>query len=339
MDKKIVSNKKIFITGGTGFIGSSIVDRLVDNNEIIIYDNFNKNYIKNTELSKHPNVTIIHGDVLDYESLHKAIVDFQCEIIIHLAAILGVETVISDPVSTIETNLIGAINILKISRDLNSLERFINFSTSEVYGTYSYKMHEKESTMVGPSGEARWLYALSKLATDHLALSYYKKYSIPATSIRPFNIYGPRRGEAALYRFIDWSLNNKDIIIHGDGDQIRSWCYIDDFVDAIELCLLNDNSVGEIFNIGNPKCTTTILSLAELVIRLADSKSKIKFIDKPYEDIELRIPSIERAKVSLGYNPKIDLSTGIQNTIEWYKSNQKSISIDPSRDLVAKEKY
>ena len=189
-----LSNKRLFITGGTGFIGSSIAERLIENNHITVYDNFNKNLIENTPLFNHPNLTVINGDVLDYDKMSDAFAGHDVDIIIHLAAILGVETVISDPVRTMETNLMGAMNILNIANTVGTIEHFINFSTSEVYGAYSYKLSEGDSTSVGRAGEARWLYALSKLATDHLALSYYKKYSLPVTSVRPFNIYGPRRG-------------------------------------------------------------------------------------------------------------------------------------------------
>ena len=173
---------------------------------------------------------------------------------------------------------------------------------------------------MGAVGEARWTYAISKLAGEHLAHSYYKEFGLPVISLRPFNIYGPGQvGEGAIHAFVTRALKNEDILIHGDGDQIRSWCYVDDIVDGILLCLEKREAIGEVFNIGNPKGTITILSLAQKIVDICESKSKIVFVPKSYIDVELRIPRIEKAKKILGYEPKIDLDKGIKRTIEWYK--------------------
>jgi len=318
----MIESKKIFLTGGAGFIGLHLVERLIEKNEIVIYDNFRRNTLSQTALSKHPNLKVINGDVLDLDNLEKAMVGSNY--VIHMAAVLGVTAVIKKPVETMETNISGCINVLKAASKLKNLDRFVNFSTSEVYGSYSYKFGEGVPTTIGSVGEARWVYALSKLATDHLALSYYTQYGLPALSVRPFNVYGPRRGEAAFYKFIDSALNGKDITVHGDGDQIRSWCFIDDFVDGIILCLENESSVGEVFNLGNPKGTITILNLAEKIKYITDSKSNIVHVEKPYVDIELRIPSIDKSRELLSFNPKISLDEGIRRTIAWYQNNKET---------------
>lgn len=313
-----IKDKKIFVTGGAGFIGTSLIKRLINDNEIVIYDNFHRNSLKNTNLEKHPNIKTIKGDVLDFEKLRNSIKG--ADIVIHMAAIAGIDTVIKSPVTTMKVNMIGTSNVLEATMTLNKIERFIDFSTSEVFGSYAYKSEEKDSTNLQPVGEARWVYATSKLAGEHLAHSYHKEFGLPTISVRPFNIYGPGQvGEGAIHVFIKRAINNQTIKIHGDGDQIRSWCYIDDMVDAILLCLTKDEAIGEVFNIGNPRGTMTVLSLAEKIKYLANSKSKIVYVSKNYIDVELRVPGIEKARKILGFEPRVDLDEGIRRTIEWYQ--------------------
>jgi UDP-glucuronate decarboxylase len=161
---------------------------------------------------------------------------------------------------------------------------------------------------------------VSKLAGEHLTYSYHKQYGLRSVTVRPFNVYGPGQvGEGAIHHFVVRAIRNQPLIIHGDGDQIRSWCYIDDMVDGILLCLEKEEAIGEVFNIGNPRVTITILGLAEKVIQLAGSSSQIIHVPKKYVDVELRIPSIEKARTLLGFEPKVDLNEGIKRTIEWYK--------------------
>jgi UDP-glucuronate decarboxylase len=219
-----------------------------------------------------------------------------------------------------KVNMIGTYNVLEAAMKQDNVERFIDFSTSEVYGSYAYKLGEGDTTTMGAVGEARWTYAISKLAGEHLAHSYYKEFGLPVVSLRPFNIYGPMQvGEGAIHTFITRALKNEDILIHGDGDQIRSWCYVDDIVQGILLCLEKREAMGHVFNIGNPKGTITILSLAQKIVDICESKSKIVFVTKTFVDVELRIPDIEKAKKILGYGPKVDLDEGLKRTIEWYK--------------------
>jgi len=313
-----IENKKIFMTGGAGFIGTALITRLIEANEIVVYDTLQRNALKETNLLNHPNLTLIQGNVLDGEKVKEAIDDSN--VIIHLAAIAGIDTVIKSPTITMKVNMIGTYNVLEAAMRLDNIERFVNFSTSEVYGSYAYKLQEGDTTTMGAVGEARWTYAISKLAGEHLAYSYYKEFGLPVVSLRPFNIYGPGQvGEGAIHAFVTRALKNEDIQIHGEGDQIRSWCYIDDIVDAILLCIEKREAIGEVFNIGNPRGTITILSLAQKIVDLCESKSKIVFVPKLYADVELRIPSIEKAEKVLRYRPKIDLDEGLKRTIEWYK--------------------
>lgn len=318
-----IKNKRILLTGGAGFIGSTLAERLIGNNEILIYDNFSRDSLKYKKL-KTGDLKIICDDVLNFDSLRKACEDFKPEIVIHLAAIAGIDTVIIDPVKTLDVNINGTLNLLRaLKKYSGKLERFLDFSTSEVLGAYAYKSNEKSQTNFAPVGEGRWTYSISKVTGEHLVHSFYKQHGYPCVTIRPFNIYGPGQvGEGAIQIFIKNVVKGKNIEIHGEGDQIRSWCYIDDMVDGIDLCLTNKKAVGEVINIGNPKGTITISSLAEKIVLLCKSKSKIVYIPKNYVDVELRIPSIEKAKDLLGFNPKVDLNEGIIRTYKWYSKNK-----------------
>jgi dTDP-glucose 4,6-dehydratase len=203
----------------------------------------------------------------------------------------------------------------------NEIDRFIDFSTSEVFGSYAYKVDEASTTNLAPVGEARWTYSVSKLAGEHLTHSYHKEHNLKSVSIRPFNVYGPGQvGEGAIHQFIIRAIKGEQIQIHGDGDQIRSWCYIDDFVEGVVLCLDKDEAIGNSFNIGNPRGTVTISMLARFIKEISDSNSEIIYVPKNYVDVELRIPSIEKARELLGFSPKFDLASGLKITIDWYKS-------------------
>lgn len=322
----MLKGKTFFITGGAGFIGTALVRCIIDENRIIVYDNLSRNSLLNSGLCDHPNLTVIRGDVLDYEHL-KSSIPSTVDMVLHMAAIAGIDTVIKDPVKTLEVNAIGSYHLLKALRELElvrHIQRFVYFSTSEVFGIEAYRVSESSPTNLQPVGEARWTYAVSKLMGEHLTHSYYKRFGLSAVTIRPFNVYGPGQvGEGAIHQFVRRAIRNEPLIIHGEGDQIRSWCYIDDMVDGILLCLERESAVGEVFNIGNPRGTITILRLAEKIVQLAGSSSQIVHVPKPYVDVELRIPDIDKARTVLGFEPKVDLNEGLRRTIEWYRSMSK----------------
>ncbi len=315
----MIEGKKIVLTGGAGFIGSHLVERLYKHNQIHVFDLLRRNALEPTGLADHPNVHLVQGDVRDREAL-----DEVCEgadIVVHLASIAGVDTVLKNPVLTMEVSLIGTYNVLEACRRrAPNLQRFVDFSTSEVFGRYAYKVAEADATSLGAVGEARWTYAVSKLASEHLALNYHKQYGIPAVSIRPFNIYGPRQvGEGAIHQFVVRALRHEDLQIHNDGSQIRAWCYIDDIVDGIMLALEHPKAPGQAFNIGNPRSTVTIYNLARQIVRLCSSSSSMKFVQWGNTDVELRIPDISKAREILGFEPKVDLEEGLLRTILWYR--------------------
>jgi UDP-glucose 4-epimerase len=316
----MIRNKKIFITGGAGFIASTLISKLVEDNEIIVYDNFHRDTITSTGLADHKNVTIVKGDVLDLAAMTEAM--RGCNTVIHAAGIAGIDTVVKHPVKTMQVNMIGTANMLEAARVNKVSYRIIEFSTSEVFGSMAFRSTEKDETVAGSAGEARWTYAVSKLAGEHLAKAYHTQYDLPVVTVRPFNVYGPgQTGEGAIQIFISKALKDEMITIHGDGAQIRAWCYVDDFVDCILRCLKSDNAVGESFNIGNPRAVITILGLAQAVCRVLNSKSEITFVPELSADIAIRIPSVKKCSDLLSFSAKVDLDEGIQNTAVWIKEN------------------
>ena len=314
----MIQNKKIFITGGAGFIGSTLIGRLIDNNQITVYDDFRRDALHNKSYVDHLNLTIIKGDVLNIKRLRKAIQGSQ--IVVHCAAIAGIDTVILKPTETMRVNMIGTANVLEAVKGLDGLERFVDFSTSEVFGQSAFRADESHETHVGVVGEARWTYAVSKLAGEHLTKAYNQEFGIPTVTLRPFNIYGPGQiGEGALKIFIQRALKNKTIEIHGDGNQIRAWCYIDDFIDGLILAMVHPKAIGESFNIGNAKDVLTIYGLAQMVVRVLKSPSNIIFVDSNSPDVELRVPSIFKAKELIGFESTINLEEGLKYTADFYK--------------------
>ena len=184
----------------------------------------------------------------------------------------------------------------------------------------AFKSSETDQAVAGSAGEARWTYAVSKLAGEHLAQAYHSQYNLPTITVRPFNVYGPgQTGEGAIQIFIKKALKNETIHIDGDGSQIRAWCYVDDFVNCILKCLDNPKAVGQSFNIGNARAVITILGLAQLVCRVLNSKSKIVFDPPLSADIAIRIPSVTKTEEVLGFKAKVDLEEGVLRTSEWLK--------------------
>ena len=228
----MLKNQHIFITGGTGFIGSTLAGRLIENNKVIIYDNLTRNSLRDKPYKNHPNLNLIPGDILDCKKLKNCMAGSRY--IIHCAAIAGVDSVIEHPVGTMRVNLLGSANVLKAAEQLENCERVICFSTSEVFGQYSFHNDEADSIKLKQTGEARWTYAISKLFEEYLATAYFIEKKLPIVVLRPFNIYGPGQiGEGAIRIFIQQAIQNQPLKIHGDGTQIRAWCYIDDMIDAV----------------------------------------------------------------------------------------------------------
>jgi len=320
----LIEGKKIFITGGAGFIANTLIKNLLDRNEIVAYDNFHRDTLTGSGYDTHANLTIVKGDVLDADALTAAM--RGADIVVHAAAIAGIDTVIKDPVKTMRVNMIGTANTLEAARINEVRDRVVDFSTSEVFGSMAFRASEEQETVAGSAGEARWVYAVSKLAGEHLAHSYFRQFGLPVVTIRPFNVYGPgQTGEGAISVMINKALRNETIFINGDGNQIRAWCYVDDFVECLMQCVENPAAIGQSFNIGNARAVITILGLAQTICRVLDSKSKIEFRPPLSADIAIRIPSVQKTEEVLGFKAKIDLEEGILKTAEYFEHQMAAV--------------
>jgi nucleoside-diphosphate-sugar epimerase len=321
-----LSGKRIVLTGGAGFIGTTLARLLVDENELVVLDNLHRDALTGTDLLEHPNLDFRQADVLDAATVEEVV--GGATHIVHLAGIAGVDTVLESPVRTMRVNMIGTYNVLEGAlATKGSLERLIEFSTSEVFGSYAYKVAETHVTSMGSVGEARWTYAVSKLAGEHMAIAYHDELGLPTVSVRPFNVYGPGQiGGGAIRAFIEAALAGDDLVIHGDGSQIRAWCYVDDMVEAILLALERDEAVGQSFNIGNARSAVTIYDLATRVKRLTGCPGEIVFRPLHYTDVELRIPNVDKARELLGFEAKVELDEGLERTIAWYRSRRPALA-------------
>jgi UDP-glucose 4-epimerase len=312
-----LSGKRVVITGGAGFIGTTLARRLVAENELVALDNLHRDALSGTELAEHPNFAFVQADVLDRERLAELFAGVTH--IVHCAGIAGVDTVLESPVRTMRVNVIGTYNVLEAALSASStLERIVDFSTSEVFGQHAFNVQEAHVTTIGSVGEARWTYAVSKLAGEHMAHAYHAELGLPTVSVRPFNVYGPGQiGGGAIRAFIEAALAGRDLTIHGDGSQIRAWCYVDDMVDGTLLALEHQAAVGESFNIGNARSTVTIHELAQRIKRLTGCPGDIVFQPLHYTDVELRIPNVEKARRLLGFEARVELDDGLARTIAW----------------------
>jgi UDP-glucose 4-epimerase len=314
-----LSGKRILITGGAGFIGTTLARGLVDGNQVTAVDNLHRDALSGTDLAEHPNFELHQGDVLDADAMVE--LARGATHIVHCAGIAGVDTVLESPVRTMRVNLIGTYNVLEAALGTkDTLERFVEFSTSEVFGTHAINAREGNVTTIGSVGEARWTYAVSKLAGEHMAHAYHDELRLPTVTVRPFNVYGPGQiGGGAIRAFIETALAGDDLTIHGDGSQIRAWCYVDDMVEAVLLSLERPEAVGQSFNIGNARSTVTIYDLAQRVKRLTGCPGEIVFQPLHYADVEIRMPNVEKARELLGFEARVDLDEGLERTIAWYR--------------------
>ena len=259
------------------------------------------------------------GDVLDLDGLSAALSGMTH--LVHAAGIAGVDTVLASPVTTMRVNVVGTYNALEaalVNRD--TIERVVEFSTSEVFGQHAFNVSEGQVTTIGSVGEARWTYAVSKLAGEHMSHAYHSELGLPTVSVRPFNVFGPGQiGGGAIRAFIEAALAGRDLTIHGDGSQIRAWTYVEDMVRGVLLALEHPNAVGESFNIGNPRSAVTIFDLAQRIKRLSGCAGEITFQPLHYVDVELRIPNADKARELLGFGATVELDDGLARTIAWYR--------------------
>lgn len=320
----MIRGKAVLITGGGGFIGVSLAERLAEHNQVVLFDrDFVHNAWSYTNLQGHPNISLVEGDILDAHRVAQVAMDAQ--IVIHAAAVVGVQAVLHDAVHTMEVNLLGTSHLLKAVKTARC-ERFLFLSTSEIYGLQALHVREEAPVFLPHTADARWTYTVSKIAGEHLVMAYHRQMGLPVVIARPFNIFGPRRvGDYAILRFILQALRGQALEVYGDGTQVRAWCYIDDLCDGLLRCLETPEAVGLVFNLGNPGNAISVYELAKAIVRLAGSSSPITFCPLPFSDIVVRIPDISRAASLLGFTPKVNLEEGLLKTIIWVREHVRHL--------------
>ncbi len=320
------------ITGGAGFIGSHLSEQLLSNGyKVTVIDNLSTGRFQNIEhLAKNPNFRYAIEDIRNVNVIDRLV--SECDIIFHLAAAVGVKNIIDNPINTIEVNIGGTETILKTARRYR--RRLLIASTSEVYGKgVNFPFREDDDTLSGPTLRSRWSYAASKAVDEFLAFAYHMEVGLPVTLFRLFNTVGPRQiGQYGMVvpRFVKWAIANETIQVYGDGQQQRCFGNVYDVVKAIHGLSENDDTIGELYNIGSNE-EVTIMQLAERIRDRADSSSEIKLIpyeqayEQPgFEDFRRRVPSIDKVNQAIGWNPTTPLDETIDQIIDYYQGEMYS---------------
>lgn len=311
---------KILITGGAGFIGSHLTEKLSKNNEVVVLDNLDSYYdvkIKkeNIKIVESKSAKFILGDVTNYNFMKRIIKENNIEIIFHEAARPGVRYSIKDPLLPNKVNVIGTLNILKLSLD-SDVKKVINASSSSVYGKTEYLPFDENhpNKPVSP-------YGVSKLAAEHYCRVFYEVYGLKTISLRYFTVYGPRmRPDLAIPIFTKSILNNESPVIFGDGEQTRDFTYIDDVVDANLKLVKTNRANGEILNIGSGR-RVTINYMIDNLKNLLNSNIKSKYTKSIKGDARHTLANIDKAKELIGYDPQTSIEEGLEKFVIWYKKN------------------
>jgi len=315
-----VIKMKILITGGAGFIGSHLTEKLSKNNEVVVLDNLDSYYdvkIKkeNIKIVESKSAKFILGDVTNYNFMKRIIKENNIEIIFHEAARPGVRYSIKDPLLPNKVNVIGTLNILKLSLD-SDVKKVINASSSSVYGKTEYLPFDENhpNKPVSP-------YGVSKLAAEHYCRVFYEVYGLKTISLRYFTVYGPRmRPDLAIPIFTKSILNNESPVIFGDGEQTRDFTYIDDVVDANLKLVKTNRANGEVLNIGSGR-RVTINYMIDNLKNLLNSNIKSKYTESIKGDARHTLANIDKAKELIGYDPQTSIEEGLEKFVIWYKKN------------------
>lgn len=321
---------KVLITGGAGFIGSHLADRLLElGEEVYSIDDLSTGSLKNIEhLQENQKFHLVVDTVL-HEAVMNELV-FKCDQIYHMAAVVGVKQIMNRPVETLETNVKGTEMVLRLAN--RHKKKVLIASTSEVYGKVMegdtcYVLTEDTDRLMGSTTKRRWAYACSKALDEFLALAYHEEKKLPVVIARLFNTVGPRQtGQYGMVipNFVQKALIDKPIVVHGDGTQSRSFTHISDVVEALVALMVEPRAVGQVVNVGNTE-EVTIKELALMVRDMAGSDSDIEYIsyEKAYgpgfEDMQRRCPDIKKINELIGFQPKVDLRGIIQSVIDYYK--------------------
>ncbi|AQQ70884.1 dTDP-glucose 4,6-dehydratase [Limihaloglobus sulfuriphilus] len=320
-------SKRVLVTGGAGFIGSHLCERLLtEGAEVTALDDLSTGSIENLHgIKDNSRFSFVQGSVCDVELVDR--LAKESDDIYHLAAAVGVQLIVDEPVRTIETNIHGSENVLHAAA--RNEARVLIASTSEVYGkSENVPFREDDDMLLGSTRFSRWSYACSKAVDEFLAFAFYQKYGLEVIVARFFNTIGPRqRGRYGMVvpRFVKAALNNEPVTIYGSGKQTRCFTYISDVIDGVIALMQCPDAAGEAFNIGS-QSEISIESLADAAIRLSKSSSEKKYISyeqaygRPFDDMMRRVPSIEKAAAMIGYSPKVSLEEAIVKVINYYKT-------------------
>ncbi|HKG43569.1 MAG TPA: GDP-mannose 4,6-dehydratase [Gaiellaceae bacterium] len=315
---------KALITGGAGFIGSHLAERLLGSGwEVYALDDLSTSELDNVEhLREDPNFHLVVDSVLASSVVNELV--YKCDVVYHLAAAVGVRLIVEHPVRTMVTNVQGTENVLDHASRFG--KRVLVASSSEVYGDHREEraLEETDRRIYGPTTARRWLYADSKAMDEHLALAYHHERDLDCVIVRLFNTVGPRqRGEYGMVipRFVHAALENEPLEVHGDGTQTRCFCHVHDTVGALTALMDSPSAAGEIFNVGSSE-RISILELAERVLAVTDSSSELTFIpyDRVYgqgiEDMLHRAPALEKVRQAVGWAPQKNLETILADVVE-----------------------
>lgn len=314
--------KTILVTGGSGFIGSSLCDRLLQQNfRVINIDNFNDYYsphikINNITLaSSNPNYTLVKGDILETKLLDNIFKSYNINKVIHLAAIAGVRNSIENPLEYVDVDIKGTVNLLEMCKKYN-IKKFTFASSSSVYGLSKIPFREDEPVDIQLSP-----YASSKYCGEIFCKTYNTLYKIPIVCLRFFTVYGPRqRPDMAICKFTRLIDEDREIQLYGDGKSSRDYTYIDDIVDGI-IAAMDLNCNFEIFNLGSSE-PIKLLDLIELIEKGLGKKARKNFSEMQAGDVMHTYADLTKSDKSLGYCPKVNIAKGINRFIEWYKCNR-----------------
>lgn len=320
--------EQILITGGAGFIGSHLAEKLLaSGKKVAILDNLSTGRFENIEhLVHHPDFSFAIDSITNAMVLDRLASESQ--VIVHLAAAVGVKLVVEHPVQTIETNIMGSEAVLQAAARYRA--KVLIASTSEVYGKgVRVPFREDDDIVLGPTSRNRWAYAASKMVDEFLGLAYHRKYGLPVVIARLFNTVGPRqtgRYGMVIPRFINEALNNDPIVVYGDGTQSRCFCDVEDTIGALIALLEHPGAVGKVFNVGSTE-EVSILELAKRVKSITRSDSPIEFLsyDKAYapgfEDMKRRVPDTNRIQSLVGWRPGHTLDDILHRVAVWQQQH------------------
>jgi UDP-glucose 4-epimerase len=323
---------KVLVTGGAGFIGSHLAERLLaQGNEVYVIDDLSTGDFDNVRhLEDNPKFHMKIGTVLDREAL-RPLVDW-CDIIYHLAAAVGVNFIIDNPLHSLTTNIRGTEHVLELAN--KDKKRVLLSSTSEVYGKKNGKVsfQEDDDRLLGPTTVDRWIYSTTKAVDEMLGLAYWREKKLPVLTVRFFNVIGPRQtGDFGMVvpRMVKQALLGHPITVYGDGEQRRCFTDIEDALDGLIALAEHSDTPGEIFNLGGNVETNeiSIKNLAHKVKALTESEAPIEFVpyDKAfakgsYEDLNYRVPDLTKIRSVVGYEPKMSLDLTLRRIIEHSES-------------------